>query len=210
MITQEKLNEIVANHGRWLRGEEGGCRAYLAGAYLAGANLTRANLAGAYLADANLTRANLTRANLAGANLADANLTDANLTGANLTRANLAGANLTGANLTDANLTGAYLTDANLTGAYLAGAYLTDANLDKKYYQVVRIGSRKGTTTYNATDDIVSCGCWNKYKGGTLNEFTARVESVYGEKGSEPNKPYYDEYMAAIDFFKKMKELSKK
>lgn len=101
----------------------------------------------------------------------------------------------------------AYLSDANLRGAYLSDAYLSDAYLDKKYYQVVRIGSRKGTTTYNATDDIVLCGCWNQYKGGTLDEFTARVESVYGENGSIPNKQHYAEYMAAIEFFKKIREV---
>ena len=81
------------------------------------------------------------------------------------------------------------------------------ANLDKKYYQVVRIGSRKGTTTYNVTDDIVLCGCWNGCKGGTLDEFTARVESVYGENGISPHKQYYAEYMAAIEFFKKVREM---
>ena len=117
-------------------------------------------------------------------------------------RADLRSADLSGANLGGANLRSAYLSGANLGGAYLSGA-----NLDKTYYQVVRIGSRKGTTTYCVDDDNVLCGCWNNYKGGTLEEFKTRVESVYGREGNNPNEQYYDEYMAAITFFAAMKEM---
>ena len=143
-ITQEKLNSIIASHGKWLRDEEGGKRA----------NLRDADLRGAYLGDADL-----------------------------------GGANLRGADLGDANLRG--------------------ADLDKTYYQVVRIGSRNATTTYCVEDDNVVCGCWNNYKGGTLEEFRKRVESVYGENGKTPNKKYYGQYIAAIEFFEKMAELAK-
>ena len=126
----------------------------------------------------------------------------ANLRGADLRGANLRGADLRGANLRGANLRGANLRDANLSGANLSGA-----DLDKTYYQVVRIGSRRGTTTYCVDDDNVLCGCWNNYKGGTLEEFKTRVESVYGREGNNPNEQYYDEYMAAITFFAAMKEM---
>ena len=122
-------------------------------------------------------------------------------------RADLSGANLGGANLRSADLSGANLGGAYLSGANLGGAYLSGANLDKTYYQVVRIGSRKGTTTYCVDDDNVLCGCWNNYKGGTLEEFKTRVESVYGREGNNPNEQYYDEYMAAITFFAAMKEM---
>ena len=131
-----------------------------------------------------------------------ANLRGANLRGAYLSGANLRDANLSGANLSDANLSGADLSGANLRGADLSGA-----DLDKTYYQVVRIGSRRGTTTYCVDDDNVLCGCWNNYKGGTLEEFKTRVESVYGREGNNPNEQYYDEYMAAITFFAAMKEM---
>jgi hypothetical protein len=100
-----------------------------------------------------------------------------------------------------------YNCGANLSGANLRSAYLRDADLDKTYYQVVRIGSRRGTTTYCVDDDNVLCGCWNNYKGGTLEEFKTRVESVYGREGNNPNEQYYDEYMAAITFFAAMKEM---
>ena len=193
-ITQEKLNEIIESHGKWLRNEEGGEKANLRGADLGGANLRGANLGdaylgGAYLGGANLIGANLRGANLRGANLGGADLGDANLRGANLRGANLRGANLGGANLGD---------------AYLGGAYL-----NKTYYQITRIGSRNATTTYCVEDDNVVCGCWNNYRGGTLEEFKKRVESVYGKDGKTPDKKYYTQYMAAIEFFEKMVKLAK-
>ena len=142
-------------------------------------------------------RANLRSANLRSAYLRSADLSDADLSDADLSDAYLSDANLRGANLRGANLSGADLSDADLSGA----------DLDKTYYQVVRIGSRRGTTTYCVDDDNVLCGCWNNYKGGTLEEFKTRVESVYGREGNNPNEQYYDEYMAAITFFAAMKEM---
>jgi uncharacterized protein YjbI with pentapeptide repeats len=109
-------------------------RASLAGADLAGADLTRASLRDADLACANLsgaefTRAVLINADLGGANLLEATLTSANLGGANLVGAALANANLTSANLAAANLTRAIIIHASLTRAGLLDANLTDANL---------------------------------------------------------------------------------
>lgn len=168
-ITQEKLNEIIVSHGKWLRCENGGERA----------NLCNADLRGAYLRGAGLS-------------------------GADLSGANLNGANLNGANLCEADLSG-----ADLSGADLGGANLSGADLGKTYYQIVRIGRRNATTTYCVEDDNVVCGCWNTYKGGTLEEFKKRVESVYGEEGKTPDKKYYTQYMAAIEFFEKMAKLAK-
>ena len=188
-ISKEQLQEIIASHGKWLRGEEGGERADLHGA--------------------DLYRANLYRANLSGANLSGANLSGANLSRANLYRADLSGANLYRTNLYRANLSGADLSGANLSGADLYGANLSGADLDKTYYQVARIGSRKRATTYCVDEDNVLCGCWNDYRGGTLAEFKQRVEDVYGENGKTPDAQYYAEYMAAIKFFETVKELGK-
>ena len=101
----------------------------------------------------------------------------------------------------------ANLRSADLSSADLSGADLRSADLDKTYYQVVRVGSRRGITTYCVDDDNVLCGCWNGFKGGTLDEFKTRVESVYGREGNNPNEQYYDEYMAAITFFAAMKEM---
>jgi hypothetical protein len=101
-MTQKELDEIIVKHAKWLNGEDGGERANLAYANLAGTVLTRANLK-----NANLECANLKNANLAYANLECANLECMNLVGTVLTRANLKNANLAGANLAGANLNGA-------------------------------------------------------------------------------------------------------
>ena len=186
-ISAKKLQEIIKSHGRWLRNEEGGERANLRGADLGSADLSSANLRGADLSSADLGSADLSSANLRGADLSGADLSSADLSSADLSGANLRGADLSSADLSSANLRG--------------------ADLDKTYYQVVRIGSRRGTTTYCVDDDNVLCGCWNNYKGGTLEEFKTRVESVYGREGNNPNEQYYDEYMAAITFFAAMKEM---
>ena len=115
-VTADDLPAILANHRKWLRGEDGGVRADLARANLAGANLDHADLARAYLDHANLAGANLDHANLADANLDHANLARAYLAGADLDHANLAGANLAGANLDHASLARAYLDHADLAG----------------------------------------------------------------------------------------------
>ena len=140
-------------------------------------------------------------ANLRGVDLRGADLSYDKLRGACLRCANLRGANLRGADLRGADLRGADLRGADLSCASLSCANLDSACLDKTYYQITRIGSRKGTTTYCVEDDNVTCGCWNSFKGGTLQEFKARVESIYSPTGKTPHEQYYAEYMAAIKFF---------
>lgn len=66
-----EYRDIIANHGKWLRGEDGGIQADLTGAILKVANLKGADL----------SYANLTGADLTGAKFTDANLTGADLTG---------------------------------------------------------------------------------------------------------------------------------
>ena len=62
--TEAEIKDILDAHGKWLRDEDGGKRADLAGADLTGAVLTGADLTGADLAGADLTGADLTRADL--------------------------------------------------------------------------------------------------------------------------------------------------
>ena len=65
----DKLKQIVASHGSWIRGEPTGSRADLSGADLSRANLYRADLVRANLSGADLVRANLSGADLSGAYL---------------------------------------------------------------------------------------------------------------------------------------------
>ena len=110
-MTQEKLNEVLKEHAKWLRTR------FSAKQEGREANLRWANLRGADLSWADLRWANLRGANLSGADLSGANLSGADLSGANLRWANLSGADLSGANLRWANLRWADLSWANLRGA---------------------------------------------------------------------------------------------
>ena len=133
-MDKQELKAILGKHLKWLRGEDGGERANLSGAYLFEANLSGADLSEAYLFGANLSEADLSRANLFGANLSEADLSRANLSRANLSRANLSRANLSGADLFEANLSGANLFRANLFEANLFRANLSGANLSGANY----------------------------------------------------------------------------
>ena len=106
-MDKQELKAILGKHLKWLRGEDGGERANLSGAYLSGA----------YLFEANLSGADLSEANLFGANLSEADLSEANLSGAYLSGAYLFGANLSEANLSEADLSRANLSRANLSRA---------------------------------------------------------------------------------------------
>ena len=87
-MRQEKLNEIIAEHAKWLEGHSGK-RADLKGANLFGADLHEADLRGA-----NMCYADLRHANLCGADMRCAYLCGADLRYANLHLANLEGAKL--------------------------------------------------------------------------------------------------------------------
>lgn len=100
------------------------------------------------------------------------------------------------------------LSDADLREAFLCGASLREPNLPVGVYQIVGPGSRNRCTTYNSSNDRVTCGCWDDKKGNHLDSFIARIESMYGPNGKDPNPKYYTEYMSAISFFKAMKELN--
>ena len=189
-MTQEKLNEVIASHGRWLVDKSRGERANLRYANLCGANLRGANLCDADLRDADLRGADLRGADLRGADLRNADL---------------CGADLCGANLHDADLRGADLRDANLCGANLCGANLRDADLPAIVLQVGPIGSRKDYVVYNASNDNIRCGCWNDYKGGTLAEFEARVEEVYPSEKKD-TLTFRNQYLTVIGYFKTVRE----
>ena len=189
-MTQEKLNEVIASHGRWLVDKSRGDRA----------NLRYANLCGA-----NLRGANLCDADLRGADLCGANLRDADLRGADLRNADLCSANLRDADLRDADLRDADLRNANLRNANLCGANLRDADLPAIVLQVGPIGSRKDYVVYNASNDNIRCGCWNDYKGGTLAEFEARVEEVYPSEKKD-TLTFRNQYLTVIGYFKTVRE----
>ena len=120
---------------------------------------------------------------------------------ADLSGANLSSADLSGANLSSADLRYANLRDADLRNANLSGAYLRYADLDAEIFCLDRIGSRKGRTTYDATNDVVWCGCFK----GTFAEWCDKIKETYSDEKSR----YRREYEAAITYFRELAKIAK-
>jgi hypothetical protein len=78
---------------------------------------------------------------------------------------------------------------------------LINNTLDDEVIQIGPIGSKKDYTLYFVDKDNVRCGCWKEYRGGSLEEFKNAVNEAY------PDDEYHDEYMIAIETFKKYREL---
>lgn len=77
--------------------------------------------------------------------------------------------------------------------------------MSQKIVQVGPIGSRNDYTVYRVEEDIVQCGCWREYAGGSLADFIARVNETYPE-GNEDGAKYRREYLAAIAMFRALRE----
>jgi len=173
------LNKILEDHKAWLK-DMGGEQADLRGA-------------------------DLCEADLRGADLRGADLREADLRGADLREANLRWADLRGADLREANLRWADLRGANLCGANMREANMREANMSQKIVQVGPIGSRDDYTVYRVDEDIVQCGCWEEYAGGSLADFIARINETYPED-NEDGMRYRREYLAAIAMFQALRE----
>jgi uncharacterized protein YjbI with pentapeptide repeats len=213
-MDQERLKEILESHGKWLRDKGGRMadlrRADLSGANLYGADLRRADLSGADLRRADLSGANLRRADLSGANLRradlrEADLSEADLHGANILDADLRMADLHGANLFNADLRGADLHGADLRDTDIHGANLHRANMSERVVQVGPIGSRRDYTIFWVDRNLVQCGCWNDYEGGSLDEFKKRVNETYPAE-NEDTLQFRNEYLAAIAMFERLRD----
>lgn len=196
------LKEVLRLHERWLKGYADRRRMDLSQADLRGANLRNADLRWADLSNADLRGADLCGANLSHTDLRGADLCDAYLFGANLYGVDLCDANLCNTNLCNTNLSYADLCDADLCGANLGGADLSYAVFDDRIFCLDRIGSVKRRTTYNATKDIVWCGCFT----GTFKKWVAKIRKTYPDE----NNVYRKEYEAAIAYFKAIAKVSRK
>ena len=181
-------------HGACLHG------LYLHGLCLRGANLHEADLSSTDLRETNLRGVILCEADLSSADLRDADLSGADLRGANLRDADMRGAILCGADLYHADMVGADLRDADFSGADLHRAILS-----QKIVQIGPIGSRNDYTVYRVEEDIVQCGCWREYMGGTLADFIEHVNETYPEDDKDGAK-YRREYLAVIAMFQSLRE----
>ena len=203
MQSKKEIKIILIEHKEWLQNSLKGKRANLSSADLRSANLSFADLRCADLSSADLSYANLRFTNLSYANLsyADlrcvdlsyADLSYADLRSADLSFANLSSVDLSYANLSYADLSYANLSFANLSYANLSYADLRCAKTDDVFVAISCIGSRKDSTIFNVTKDIIWCGCYT----GNLQDFEKRVEETHKD-----NLQFLKEYRGAITYFK--------
>ena len=190
-MDEATLRKILKSHEEWIDSSgKSGEPADFCGADLRGVDLRVACLREAIFSDADLREAVLSDADLRSASLRDADLRGADLRNADLS----------GADLCDADLQG-----ADLQGADLRGADLYGVNLSQKIVQIGPIGSRNDYTVYRVEEDIVQCGCWREYVGGSLADFIKHVNETYPE-GNEDGAKYRREYLAAIAMFQSLRE----
>lgn len=188
-MDETTLNKILEDHKAWLE-DMGGEQA----------DLRDADLRGVCLRGADLRKADLSDADLREADLREADLREADLRRADLRNADLRGANIYGADLRNADLREADLRKTGLREANMYGA-----KMSQKIVQVGPIGSRNDYTIYRVDEDIVQCGCWEEYAGGSLADFIARINETYPED-NEDGMRYRREYLAAIAMFQALRE----
>lgn len=94
---------------------------------------------------------------------------------------------------------------ADLRGDDLRGANLRDVYMNENIIQVGPIGSRRDYTIFWVDRDIIQCGCWNDYDGGSLDEFKQRVDKTYPAE-NEDTLQYRNEYLAAIAMFERLRD----
>lgn len=125
----------------------------------------------------------------------------------NLRKAKLDGADFSQCSFKDVSFLNAVLVDANITSSNIDGADFSNANLahatlPERVMQLGPIGSRNDYIIFWADKNLILCGCWNNYDGGTLEEFEKRVHETYKEQSN----PYRLQYEAAIAMFKMIKK----
>lgn len=178
----------------------------LRGANLKNANLREANLNHAHMKDADISNANLLDANLNNAILSETNLQNANLKDTFMHNTCLRNANLNNANLEYANMSLASLIGAEIKNAKFRGANLYGVNLPNGMFQITFHSAANRYITYDSINDNIICYTADKNYNGCLRLFKEYVKATYGEGGKTPNTVLYEEYMAAIKFFKKIRK----
>jgi hypothetical protein len=125
----DRFDEQVELHHKWLLQHRGGCRLDLSGKDLTGANFRGANLEYAIFIRAHLKSADFGSANLTRAIFYQADLEDASFAQANLSCADLSAAHFKNATFFRTDLRFSSFVDADLSGAHLSRAILEQADL---------------------------------------------------------------------------------
>ena len=149
-MSQEKLQEILEKHKKWLNKEQGGERADLSGCDLRHTDLRGADLRGAYISDSNLIGADLFGADLQHADLSHSFFNQANLRNSDLHYADLRYADLCNSDLRYSDLQG---TDLDFSCLPLWCGSLSAHFDDRQLIQIAYHLVKAGLHSKNASDE---------------------------------------------------------
>lgn len=200
-MTQEKLNEILDKHSKWLNDEDGGEPADLRDTDLSGFDLSYRDLRGVDLRYSDLRYSNLRGANLRFSDLRGTNLSYSDLSYSDLRSTELRGADLTRAVYTNTLLNlqcpeeGSFIAWKKLAYNKIAKLLIPeDAKRSSATSRKCRASKAIVMAIYNKNGEEVSEGASQRYDG-----FIYRVgETVYSDKWDEDR---WNECSHGIHFF---------
>lgn len=230
VMTQEEFDEIYEKHQKWLGKEQGGKKALFENVSLENISLDDLCLIKAHFSKVSFEKS-ITDARLQIATFKDcvfhditfshcnmeiATFNECDLTGCKFTHTDLSSVDFKNTNLKDVkfytcSLDGTYFDDnSDTAGIMFRSCNIRRIDMPEPVYCIGPIGSRYCLTTFFAGRNIVQCGCWNEEKGGTLEEFKARIDDVYPSCSEGEDLMFREQYLAAIDFFERMRKLAEK
>lgn len=226
-MTQKEFDEIYKKHQKWLNEEDGGEQAIFENVSLEDISLSDLRLMKVRfskvlfkksIADADLRVAtfrncifqnvvfghcNMSITLFKGCSLQNCEFSYTNLRSINFENTNLKGSNFYACCLDDSR----FDDYSDTCGIAFHNCNITEIYMPEPVYCIGPIGSRYCLTTFFAGRNIVQCGCWNKGRGGTLEEFRARIEEVYPSCSEGEDLMFREQYLAAIKFFERMRGL---
>ena len=227
IMTQKEFDEIYEKHQKWLKGEQGGKQALFEDVSLKNISLSELCLRKTHFSKV-LFKKSITDADLrvttfkdcvfcnvvfGHCDIAIALFKGCDLTNCEFTHTNLGSANFENTDLKDVkfyncSLDSSYFDDCSDTcGIAFHNCNITKMDMPEPVYCIGPIGSRYCLTTFFAGRNVVQCGCWNEEKGGTLEEFRARIDEIYPEGSQDEDLMFREQYLTAIEFFERMRKL---
>lgn len=227
VMTQEEFDEIYEKHQKWLGKEQGGEQAIFENVSLEDINLSDLRLMKVRfskvlfkkpISDADLQVATFkdcvfhdimfAHCNMAIAIFKDCNLANCKFTHTDLRSVDFKNTNLKDARFYTCSLDSSFFDDnSDTAGIIFRSCNITGIDMPEPVYCIGPIGSRYRFTTFFAGRNIVQCGCWNGEKGGTLEEFKARIDKIYPSCSEGEDLMFREQYLAAIEFFERMRKL---
>lgn len=227
IMAQKEFDEIYEKHQKWLREEQGGEQALFKNVSLENISLSDlclrmvrfsrvlfkkmivdANLQAATFKDCVFHDVVFAHCNIAITLFKGCDLTNCEFTHTDLKSVDFESTNLKNVKFYTCSLDSSSFDEySNTAGIVFRSCNIARINMPEPVYCIGPIGSRYCLTTFFAGRNIVQCGCWNEEKGGTLEEFKARIDEVYPSCSEGEELMFREQYLAAIEFFERMRKL---